>query len=74
MCVRMTDWYNPEAGEAEVKEFTPKKGFNLCSIDDFSPMGDCLSLINHFDTKEEAEAAQKSEQYKNLKTVIYGPS
>lgn len=64
-------WYDPEAALSEVKEFTPKMGFNLCSIDDFSPMGDCLCLIDHFDTKEEAEEAQKKRQDK---TVIYGPS
>lgn len=52
----------------EIKKFTPDKGFNLCAIDSHGMPGDSLSLIEHFDTLEEAKAA-KAKTPGN--TVIY---
>ncbi len=53
----------------EIAKFTPKTGFNLCSIDNHATPGEHLALIGHFDTIEEAEKAQ--EEYGKDNSVIY---
>lgn len=51
-------------------KMTPKTGANLVGIDSFGLPGDELYLIGHFDTVEEAKAAQ-AQRPKDEDTVIY---
>ena len=39
----------------EVKRATPEKGVNVCIFDDFEDVGEKLTVIEHFDTVEEAQ-------------------
>ncbi|MBI3639325.1 MAG: hypothetical protein HY223_03325 [Thaumarchaeota archaeon] len=43
----------------EIEEFTPEIGFDLVGIDPFGIPGESLYFIDHFETKEAAEAEQK---------------
>jgi len=41
---------------------TPKKGFNVCTYDEYSRIGDRLTVVRHVNTEEEArEIAKKLE-------------
>lgn len=39
----------------EVELMTPKTGFNVCIFDDFGDVGEKLTVIGHFDSREEAD-------------------
>jgi len=54
----------------EQKRMTPKKGFNVCTFDDFARPGEMLELIAHTDTKEEAEKIKQ--KLKGETVYIYG--
>ena len=43
----------------ERKTFTPESGFNLIGLDWFAVPGEKMFLIAHYDSLEQAEAAQK---------------
>jgi len=45
--------------DARKKEMTPKKGFNLVGVDTFEQPGDELYLVQHYNTRAEAEAGAK---------------
>ncbi len=57
----------------EKAEFTPKTGYNVVEFDDFSPPGEMLTKIGHFDTREEAEKFAKENDSKDLPVYVYGP-
>ena len=54
----------------EVKKYTPKKGFNVVTFDEFGRPGEMLELITHADTKEEAEKIKQT--LKGETVYIYG--
>jgi hypothetical protein len=60
---------------AQKKAMTPKKGFNLVGLDDFEEPGEQLFLIGHYESKAEAEKADKEHNSRNkdVRTFIYGP-
>jgi len=49
-----------DAIEKEKKMFTPKSGYNLVGLNDYELPGEQMYLIAHFNTIEEAEAAQET--------------
>ena len=42
----------------EIKQLTPKSGFNVVLMDSFAPEGEKLTMIKHTETKEEALQVQ----------------
>lgn len=59
-------------GLKEVEEMTPKKGFNVCTFDDFAPAGEKLTLIERTETFEEALKISKDLEKEGEKCYIYG--
>lgn len=53
--------------------YIPKEGFNLVGVDKFERFGEELFLIGEYDTREEAEAAQKkrAKSHPDETTYIY---
>jgi hypothetical protein len=58
---------------AEKARFIPESGFNLVGFDWFELPGEKLYLIDHFDTRAEAEAALAKRGGGHDDTFIYGP-
>jgi len=57
--------------------FIPVEGYNVVAVDTFETDADCeLSLVGHYDTREQAEAAAERhrEQYPHDRAHIYGPA
>ena len=38
----------------EIKQLTPKSGFNVILMDSFAPEGEKLTMVKHTETKQEA--------------------
>ena len=57
----------------EKARFIPKAGFNLVGADRFDPPGECLYLISHHDTREDAERAMAAYPRGMDSVFIYGP-
>lgn len=57
----------------EKKEMTPKSGYNVVEVDDFAPLGEQLTCIEHFETKGEAEKFAKKHDSKESPVYVYGP-
>ena len=57
-----------------IREFTPDEGYNLVGVDSFEAPGEELYLIDHFATREEAEAAKARFEAENPgdKVHVYG--
>ena len=62
-----------EKCEDERKEMTPKTGYNVVQFDDFSPPGEMLTLIQHFEKKEDAEKFAKDNNSQEMPFYVYGP-
>ena len=55
---------------------TPKKGFNLVGVDTYGdPDDQGPYLVNHYDTRDEAEKAKAAQEKDDPETTfyIYGP-
>ena len=57
----------------EKKEMTPKSGFNVVQVDDFATLGEQLTCIGHFDTREDAEKFAKEHTSEEIPVYVYGP-
>ena len=57
----------------ETVELTPKTGYNVVQFDSFSKVGEMLTLIDHVDTREEAEKIAKEIDSKEFPAYVYGP-
>ena len=60
----------------EKKEMTPKSGYNVVEVDDFAPLGEQLTCIEHFDSRDEAEKFVKGLQGgkdEEITVYVYGP-
>jgi hypothetical protein len=57
----------------EKKEMTPKSGYNIVELDDFAPLGEQLTCIEHFETREEAEEFAQKNDSKESPLYVYGP-
>ena len=57
----------------EKKEMTPKSGYNIVELDDFAPLGEQLTCIEHFETREEAEEFVQKNNSKESPLYVYGP-
>jgi hypothetical protein len=57
----------------EKKEMTPKSGFNVVQVDDFATLGEQLTCIGHFDTREDAEKFTKEHTSEEMPVYVYGP-
>jgi len=57
---------------SEVNEVTPKSGYNICLFDDFAPIGEKLSKVEHARTWAQAEAIAQSFEAYGAKVYIYG--
>jgi tRNA nucleotidyltransferase (CCA-adding enzyme) len=55
----------------EVERMTPKTGYNVCMFDDFGDVGEKLTLIGHFKSKEEADDLV-AEYDDDITLYIYG--
>jgi len=55
----------------EVELMTPKTGFNVCIFDDFGDVGEKLTVIGHFDSREEADDLV-AEYDDDITLYIYG--
>ena len=42
----------------EIKELTPKSGFNVILMDSFAPEGEKLTMVKHTESKQEALQVQ----------------
>ena len=42
----------------EIKQLTPKSGFNVILMDSFAPEGEKLTMVKHTETKQEALQVQ----------------
>ncbi len=51
---------------------TPKKGFNVCTFDDYSRMGERLTVVKHTSTL--AEAQEIAKKLDGEVVYIYGES
>ena len=49
---------------------TPKKGFNICTYDDYARIGERLTVVKH--TNTEAEAQEIAKKLDGEKVYIYG--
>lgn len=49
---------------------TPKKGFNVCTYDDYAKVGERLTVVKH--TSTEAEAQEIAKSLDGEKVYIYG--
>lgn len=70
----MSGWI--EEAQKQIEEMTPKKGYNLCGLDDYgSPDEQGLYLIGNFASKEEAQAELDKRQQENpeVRYYIYPP-
>lgn len=56
----------------EVREVTPEIGYNICSFDDFAPLGEKLTILYHADTWNEAQAIAQSYEINGGRIYIYG--
>ena len=67
----MTTWM--DAAADQMKQFTPKSGFNVVAVDQMALPGEALYLVDHFDSKDDAEEAAVAYQKKSGdKTYVYG--
>jgi calcineurin-like phosphoesterase family protein len=67
----MTESYIEEIIKEQLMA-TPKKGFNVCTYDDYARLGERLTVVKHVNTEEEArEIAKKLD---GEKVYIYGES
>ena len=57
----------------EKKEMTPKSGYNIVELDDFAPLGEQLTCIEHFDSRDEAEKFAKEHTSEEMPVYVYGP-
>ena len=55
----------------EIKELTPKSGFNIVLMDSFAPEGEKLTLVKHIETKAEALQVQLYYQELAKKGKVY---
>jgi len=55
----------------EREELTPKKGFNVVTLDDFSPPGEMLTLVGRAETYEEAKKIAKENEGESGPVYIY---
>ncbi len=58
--------------EKEREEVTPEYGYNICMHDEFCRPGDSLTVIDHADTKEEAEKIAERLGSKSGHVYIFG--
>jgi len=49
---------------------TPKEGWNVCILDDYSKLGDRLTVIRYVNTRKEADDLAK--EFEGEKIFIYG--
>ena len=56
----------------ERESLTPKTGFNIVIFDGFSPPGEMLTLVDHVETREEAEKIADEVGTKEFPAYIYG--
>lgn len=49
---------------------TPKKGYNVCTYDDYAKVGERLTVVNH--TKTIGEAQEVAKNLEGEKVYIYG--
>jgi len=54
----------------EQLQATPKKGFNVCTYDDYARIGERLTVVKHTSTEEEAQEIAK--KLDGEKVYIYG--
>lgn len=57
----------------EKKEMIPKSGYNVIEVDDFAPLGEQLTCIKHFETRDEAEKFAKEHTSEEMPVYVYGP-
>jgi len=55
----------------EVQEMTPATGYNVCTLDDFSRLGEKLTLEDHVETEEQAKTIKEQLEKDGLKVMIY---
>jgi hypothetical protein len=63
-----------DAATAQVKELTPKTGFNVVAVDASEKPGDALYLVGHFDDAAAAEKARAAHQAKSKNIAYVYPS
>ena len=68
----MTDESYIELIIKEQLRVTPKNGFNVCTYDEYSRVGNRLTVVKHTTTAEEAREVAK--RLKGEKVYIYGES
>ncbi len=56
----------------EKESLTPKTGYNIVLFDDYSPVGEKLTLVDHVETEEEAEKVAKEVSTEENPAYIYG--
>ena len=56
----------------ERESLTPKTGFNIVIFDSYSPPGEMLTLVDHVETREEAEKIADEVGTKEFPAYIYG--
>lgn len=66
----MTDESYIELVIKEQLRVTPKKGFNVCTYDEYSDIGNRLTVVRHTNTEQEAREIAKT--LKGEKVYIYG--
>ena len=44
---------------------TPKKGFNVCTYDDYAKIGERLTVVKHTSTEAEAQETKKDNKIKH---------
>lgn len=65
----MTESYIEEILKEQLKA-TPKKGFNVCTYDEFARIGERITVVKH--TNTEAEAQEIAKKLDGEKVYIYG--
>lgn len=65
----MTESYIEEILKEQLKA-TPKKGFNICTYDEFARIGERITVVKH--TNTEAEAQEIAKKLDGEKVYIYG--
>ena len=58
----------------EIKQLTPKSGFNVILMDSFAPEGEKLTMVKHTETKQEALQVQLYYQELTKKGEVYADS
>jgi hypothetical protein len=53
----------------EREEVTPEKGYNVVTLDDFSRLGEQLTIVKHTDTYQ--EALKFKEEFEKLGATVY---